>query len=233
MTPVAVLPWKCQNLNQRSWKSNRPIEEIETGDYVWSEDTETGETVLKQVTGVSVTMTDVLVRVTTEDGTTINTTENHPFYVERKGWCAAAELQPDDVCRTKDGQTEVIADVTIEQQEKPVKVYNLTIEGLHTYYVSVDEVLVHNDCDILNRKSTGRTEPTSLYEDLAMRDVMSDPLAGAEKVDISMSDPTWFEDGWIKMQRRFETTKGIINIHFIYNELLDAFDDFKFKNEPV
>jgi len=111
----------------------RPIEDIQIGDYVWSEDTETGKKELKQVTDVSVTMTNVLVSVTTEDGTTINTTENHPFYVEGKGWCAAGELEAGDVCRTKERQTEVVASVTIEQKEEPVKVYNLTIEDNHTY----------------------------------------------------------------------------------------------------
>jgi len=124
----------------------RPIAEIQIGDYVWSEDTETGEKELKQVTDVSVTMTNTLVYVTTEDGTSINTTENHPFYVEGKGWCVAAELEVGDICRTKEGQTEVVASVVIEEKEEPVKVYNLTIEDNHTYYVSADEVLVHNDC---------------------------------------------------------------------------------------
>ena len=124
----------------------RPIEEIQIGDYLWSEDTETREKELKQVTDVSVTMTNTLVYVTTEDGTIINTTENHPFYVEGKGWCAAAELEASDICRTKDGKVEVIASAVIEEQEEPVTVYNLTIEDNHTYYVSNKEILVHNKC---------------------------------------------------------------------------------------
>ena len=123
-----------------------PIAEIQIGDYVWSEDTELGEKELKQVTGVSVTMTNIIVYVTMETGITINTTENHPFYVEGKGWCAAAELETGDVCRTEDGQVEIVASVVIAQQEEPVKVYNLTIEDKHTYYVSIDKVLVHNGC---------------------------------------------------------------------------------------
>lgn len=63
----------------------RPIEEIQAGDYVWSENTETGEKELKKVLSVSVTETKVLVHVTTGNGTVINMTENHPFYVEGKG----------------------------------------------------------------------------------------------------------------------------------------------------
>ncbi|MBO5088229.1 MAG: hypothetical protein J6C01_06100, partial [Lachnospiraceae bacterium] len=125
-----------------------PIAEIRIGDYVWSEDAETGEKELKEVTDISVTMTNVLIYVTTEDGTIINTTENHPFYVGGKGWCAAAELEPGDICRTKDGQVEVVTSVVIEELDEPVKVYNLTIEDNHTYYVSIDEVLVHNRCEL-------------------------------------------------------------------------------------
>ena len=124
----------------------RPIEEIQAGDYVWSENTETGEKELKKVLSVSVTETDVLVHVTTESGTPINTTENHPFYVEGKGWCAAAQLEPGDVLRTQDGETETVEDVQVEQLEEAVKVYNLEIEDSHTYFVSADEVLVHNAC---------------------------------------------------------------------------------------
>lgn len=131
----------------------RPIEEIQAGDYVWSENTETGEKELKKVFSVSVTETTALVHVTTENGTVINTTENHPFYVEEKGWCAAANLEDGDVLRTQDGETETVESVQIENLDEAVKVYNLEIEDSHTYYVSADEVLVHNECTKNNYRS--------------------------------------------------------------------------------
>ena len=124
-----------------------PIEEIQAGDYVWSENTETGEKELKKVLSVSVAETKVLVHVYTENGTEIDTTENHPFYVEGKGWCAAAELEAGDVLRTQDGNVEIVSAVEIVQLDETVKVYNLEIEDSHTYYVSAEGVLVHNDCD--------------------------------------------------------------------------------------
>ena len=124
----------------------RPIEEIQAGDYVWSENTETDKKELKKVLSVSVTETTTLVHVTTENGTVINTTENHPFYVEGKGWCAAAELEAGDVLRTEDGEQETVKSVQTEKLDKAVKVYNLEIEDSHTYYVSADSVLVHNAC---------------------------------------------------------------------------------------
>jgi len=124
----------------------RPIEEIEVGDYVWSENTETGEKELKQVLSVSVTETTLLVHITTEDGTKINTTENHPFYVEEKGWCAAADLEAGDHLHTQDGRTEIVLKTETEKLKEAVKVYNMKIKDWHTYYVSEQRTLVHNDC---------------------------------------------------------------------------------------
>ena len=103
----------------------RPIEEIQAGDYVWSENTGTGVRELRKVLSVSVTETKALVHVTTENGTVVNTTENHPFYVEGKGWCAAAELEAGDVLRTEDGEQETVKSVQTEKLDKAVKVYCL------------------------------------------------------------------------------------------------------------
>ena len=126
----------------------RPIEEIQAGDYVWSENTETGEKELKKVLGVSVTETTVLVHVSMEDGTEINTTENHPFYAEGKGWCAASGLEDGDILHAQDGSAVMVKDVEARQLDEAVKVYNLEIEEYHTYYVSGREVLVHNVCGV-------------------------------------------------------------------------------------
>ena len=93
-----------------------------------------------------------MVHVTIENGTKIDTTENHPFYVEGKGWTAAAELKSGDVLHTKDGETETVSGVEVEKLEEAVKVYNLEVEDSHTYYVSVDRVLVHNECADLGDK---------------------------------------------------------------------------------
>ena len=132
----------------------RPIEEIQAGDYVWSENTETGEKELKKVLGVSVTETTVLVHVYMEDGTEINTTENHPFYVEGKGWCAASGLEDGDILHAQDGSAVTVKDVEARQLDEAVKVYNLEIEEYHTYYVSGRKVLVHNVCDVESGSSS-------------------------------------------------------------------------------
>ncbi len=134
------------------------IEEIEIGDYVLAEDTVTGEQEYKEVLNIFVSQTNKLVHVTTTGNdsetnaknnaeTTINTTDNHPFYVEGKGWVPAIELEEGDVLRTADGETEAVKDVTVEYLEDAVLINNLEIEGYHTYFVSDESVLVHNTCD--------------------------------------------------------------------------------------
>ncbi|MED5052159.1 S-layer protein, partial [Anoxybacillus rupiensis] len=83
----------------------------------------------------------------------------------------------------------------------------------------------------LGRGSTGRTTPNSLEEQLAMKEVLSNPLKGATRVPTkNMNDPRWLgSEGWVKMQRVVKTSKGNINIHFNYNTKTGKFDDFKFK----
>ena len=124
------------------------IDEIKVGDYVLAENVETGEKKYKKVLKVYVKETTKLVHLRT-DGTkdedqTIDTTANHPFYVEGRGWVAAEDIEAGDRLHTEDGSVVVVTANETEKLRKPIKVYNLEVEDYHTYYVTADEVLVHN-----------------------------------------------------------------------------------------
>lgn len=81
-----------------------------------------------------------------------------------------------------------------------------------------------------SRGSTGRTEPANLREKLAMEQVKSNPSAGTPLTRITLNDPRWpSSEGWVKMQQIVPTSQGDINIHYVYNQTLKIFDDFKFK----
>lgn len=121
----------------------KPIAEIEVGDYVWAEDVETGEKALKQVEEVFVKETSTLVHVTVRDQV-INTTETHLFYVKGKGWIEAIDLEEGDQLSLLDGTTACVEKVEKEYLDEPVKVYNFTVQDWHNYYVSKLDVLVHN-----------------------------------------------------------------------------------------
>ena len=75
-------------------EGQKPIEEIEVGDEVWSYNIETGEAKLNKVAKVFIYETDVLVHLHTESA--IIDTKTHPFYVEGRGFVAVADLQEGD-----------------------------------------------------------------------------------------------------------------------------------------
>jgi len=64
-----------------------------------------------------------------------------------------------------------------------------------------------------------------------MDQVKSNPLEGAEPLRIEMTDSRWpGSEGWVKMQNIIKLSDGTkINIHFVYNAVLNLVDDFKFK----
>ncbi|MCK4261353.1 MAG: hypothetical protein KAX49_20450, partial [Halanaerobiales bacterium] len=78
----------------------------------------------------------------------------------------------------------------------------------------------------LGRGSTGRAIPTSLNEQYAMEQVMSNPNAGNILRSIKMTDPRWpSSEGWVKMTQNING----IEIHYLKNIIMGLFDDFKFK----
>ena len=62
---------------------------IEVGDFIWSEDPETGDITLKEVEATFINKTDTLVFINVDEET-IKTTEGHLFYVEGTGWIPAS-----------------------------------------------------------------------------------------------------------------------------------------------
>lgn len=74
----------------------------------------------------------------------IETTDNHPFWVEGKGWVFADELQVGDKLQKADGSNLTIDKVEFVKQDEPVTVYNFAVADYHTYYVTDLGIWVHN-----------------------------------------------------------------------------------------
>ena len=123
------------------------IENITIGDSVWSYDYTSGKTEPKPVTAMSVQETTELVTLEV-GGERIVTTPEHPFYVvnhdQYNGYVAAKYLSIGDCIQTYDGKYLTIAAIEQETFDEPITVYNLTVEGYHSYYVGGNELLVHN-----------------------------------------------------------------------------------------
>ena len=74
--------------------------------------------------------------------------------------------------------------------------------------------------------STGRTEPMSLKEQLAMKQVKANPKAGTP-TQLQMKDPRWpASQGWVKMR---QNVNGV-EVHYLRNTRTGALADFKFKD---
>ncbi len=123
----------------------KAIETIQAGDYVWSENPETHEKALKKVKKIFVREKDSVVRLSI-NGEAIETTNEHPFYVEGHGWTNAYDLKVGDKVRLEDGTTGTVEKTKHVALDTPVTVYNFEVEDFHTYYVSEQKVLVHNTC---------------------------------------------------------------------------------------
>ena len=132
---------------------DRPIEEIQIGDLVLSANPKTGEIAYKPVVNTYVHVTDTVLYLTI-DGETIETTREHPFWVEGQGWTSAELLQPGDVVRLKDGSNLYVDNVEVVElpEGEYAAVYNFEVSDFHTYYVSDFDVLVHNDCKINSKR---------------------------------------------------------------------------------
>ena len=132
----------------------RNIEDIREGDYVLAGDENDPSTppTLRRVTQVFIKTTHEL-RVLSfvgADGstTTLNTTDEHPFFVFNQGWVRADQLQIGDTLVQPDGSFVTLAASQIEARSQGVTVYNLEVDGGHTYFVddgvAGGAVWVHN-----------------------------------------------------------------------------------------
>lgn len=121
----------------------RNIEDIEVGDWVISDEPETeGGVVAKQVTRTFERTDNNGIFDVEIDGEVISSTGNHEFWIDGKGWIAAKDLEAGDSLLTDDG--DFVSVDGIEVREGSFEVYNFEVEDFHTYFVSEDEVLVHN-----------------------------------------------------------------------------------------
>lgn len=77
---------------------------------------------------------DKLVHITI-NGEEIVTTDNHPFYVQGRGFINAGNLLVGDKLISVNGDDLIIEDYYIELTEEPVSVCNFQVEGFHTYFV--------------------------------------------------------------------------------------------------
>ena len=132
---------------------NVPIEKVEVGDYVYSENVITGEKGLKKVISKFERTTREIVSIDI-NGEKLNTTPEHPVYVLDRGWVKAKDLCIHDKVKLANEQIDCITGIQHKKYKNDIIVYNFEVDDFHTYYVGEKSVLVHNAACGLNNLRT-------------------------------------------------------------------------------
>ncbi|WP_235595688.1 TIGR04388 family protein [Leptospira weilii] len=132
----------------------KKIEEIQVGDEVLSWDEESGEQEYHRVVKTFQRQANVVYTIVYSNGTQVETTDEHPFYIEGKGWVPAKDLRAGEFSVLSNERTLEIVSIAIS--ERTTTVYNFEVEDSHSYYVSEVGILVHNDCVITGPSIFGR-----------------------------------------------------------------------------
>ncbi|MFJ8104995.1 RHS repeat-associated core domain-containing protein [Streptomyces sp. NPDC096132] len=129
--------------------TSKPIKDVAVGEKIIATDPESGATEERTVLATIVTDEDkdfTEVGVETEDGPAeVVATDHHPFWSPSEhAWLDAGDLRSGMTLRTDRG--DVVTVETVSSFHGQQETRNLTVDGLHTYYVLAGKspVLVHN-----------------------------------------------------------------------------------------
>lgn len=118
-----------------------PIENIQAGDRVLSQDPDTGELAFKLVIGKTLRPPAPLTRICIT-GEEILTTKGHPLWVVSKGWRMAKFIETGQELHGIDGGTSVHK---VELLKREKEAHNLVVADFATYFVGETGVLVHDN----------------------------------------------------------------------------------------
>jgi hypothetical protein len=120
---------------------SRPIEAIQAGDQVLSQDAATGALSFQPVVYLHHNPPGKTLRVTLAGGESLVCSVYHRFWRAGRGWAMARELKPGDLLRGLGGLVRVAGVATDSVQP----LYNLDVAGARTFFVGNSTVLVHDN----------------------------------------------------------------------------------------
>lgn len=121
-----------------------PIEKIQVGDLVMSQDVETGELTLKPVFQTTVRPPKITLSIKTS-AETVQATPGHCWWVSGRGWLRAKELKAGMMLHTARGNTEI---ESVEADSNEVETYNLVVADFHTYFVGEQRILSYDNTPV-------------------------------------------------------------------------------------
>jgi hypothetical protein len=122
---------------------SKAIASLKVGDSVEAYDPKTGKTGSHTVTAVMAHTDPVIEHISFGTGS-VDTTPNHPFFTLDRGWVDAGSLKIGDKVRTESGGSATVTGFTLDAT--PSTMWDITVDGAHTFFVGPSAVLVHNFC---------------------------------------------------------------------------------------
>ena len=144
------------------------IKLVKEEEEILSYDTKKCKMERKNIKSIVVSQTDTLCKLTLENGETFHCTPNHSFYVPNENsWKAMSphidshdgKLQIGDLLLNDENRLIPITKAEIIYSKEPINVYDLSIPGTHTFFIS--GVLVHN-MKIFLKTLQGETIPLNV-----------------------------------------------------------------------
>jgi hypothetical protein len=118
----------------------RPIEAIQVGDLILTEEPDTGRLSFRPAVSVFHNTPQPTVKLEFETGPAIVATGIHRFWKARQGWVMARDLQPGDAVRSVGGVDRVVR--TSDEAVQPV--FNLEVAHGASFFVGEPGLLVHD-----------------------------------------------------------------------------------------
>jgi hypothetical protein len=119
----------------------RPIEEVQVGDQVISQDAATGALSFQPVVFVHRNPPATTLRLSLSDGQYVVCSIYHRFWRANLGWAQARELKPGDSLRSLAG----IVQVDRIEPDSVQPLYNLDVAGSRTFFVGRTNLFVHDN----------------------------------------------------------------------------------------
>ena len=140
----------------------RPIESLRAGDLVLTRGELDGAVSTHPVVQTFVrgapSLVDVYIETADGGGESIRSTPEHPYWTLDRGWVGAGELVANEMLRGLGGHEVRVTKVVPIAQEAAV--YNIEVEGTHTYFVGRLAAWVHNACTPVDTAVTGGGPPS-------------------------------------------------------------------------
>jgi len=127
-----------------------PIEEVKVGDQVLAYNEQTGQIVSESVTDLirpePKPTYSLIFKGDNGEADNFRATADHPWFTVDHKWVRTSDLKVGDKIETATGKAFTLAMITLSG--KIEKTYNLEVNGLHTFLVGRDHLVVHNTiCD--------------------------------------------------------------------------------------